>query len=353
MRGFFWKSAIGFLVLAMFSGCGLVDDLLGSDVLIVEVPRGGSVTKTVTVDLPDPETGELAADVMWLVDLSGSFGDDLALWKEQTNAIAGALRDVVPNFRVALSSFVDAPCGEFGDPTWGDYGYRLELAFSSDVDRFSETVNNLEVLSGNDMPESQLEAMYQAMTGLGREVDGECANASIPPSNPNWGGDRLRFLLVSTDAPFHTPTDVDEYGVSYPYPTTVDNVIETAQRLGVTIFFFNGGDIDASASDIASATGGLVLDVGTDSSGLVDAIANAVNGAVTQAEVRLVPVGDDGLVSRIEPDVATVDLTTTRSLTFSVTFTDSGLAAGEVNFELEIRVNGSLIGSIPVVVVLE
>jgi len=304
------------------------------------------------VELPDPGTGELAADVMWLVDLSGSFDDDLATWKNQTTAIANALHDVVPNFRVALASFVDAPCGEFGYADGGDYGYRLDLAFSDNMDRFSNKVNSLEVLNGNDMPESQLEAMYQAMTGAGRTLSGDCASASILATEPGWGAERLRFLLVSTDAPFHTPSDVDEYGVAYPYPTTVQDVIETAQRLGVTIFFFNGDDIDASASDIASATGGLVLDVGSDSSGLVDAIERAMNGAVTDAEVRLVPVGDDGLVSRIEPEAATVNLTTTRSLTFNVTFTDSGVAAGEVRFELEIRVNGSLIGSIPVKVVL-
>ncbi len=311
------------------------------------------MTQEVTVELPDPGTGELAADVMWLVDLSGSFDDDLDNWKIQTNAIANALKGVVPNFRVALASFVDAPCGEFGYAEGGDYGYRLELAFSGDVGRFSDTVDGLEVLYGNDGPESQLEAMYQAMTGAGRTVSGACAGASIPATDPGWGEERLRFLLVSTDAAFHSPGDVDEDGVEYPYPTTVEDVIETAQRLGVTIFFFDGGWIDSRATDIANATGGLVLSVGSGSEGLVDAIQDAVNGAVTSAEVRLVPVGDEGLVSGIDPETATVDLTSTRSLTFNVTFTDRGVAAGEVRFVLEIRVNGSLIGTIPVRVVLK
>ncbi|WP_457629429.1 hypothetical protein [Oceanithermus sp.] len=341
-----WHLGLLALLLA-FSGCGLVDELTGDEELVVEIPRGGAVTQSVTVELPNPETGELAADVMWLVDLSGSFYDDLDNWRTQTQAIAEALDAVVPNFRVALSSFVDAPCGDFGDPESGDYGYRLELAFSDDIEAFSQKVDELAVASGLDEPESQLEAMYQAMTGAGRSVSGDCAGASIPVTYPDWGSERLRFLLVSTDASFHTPEDL-----GYPYPTTAEDVIATAEREGVRIVFMNSGSVDPAAETIAEATGGAVFDVGSDSAELVDAIREAVSGAVTDAVVRLVPVGDEGLVQEISPSEQRVDLRETRSITFQVTFTDSGVSADEVHFVLELRVNGSLIAEIPVRVVL-
>jgi len=345
MRKFFKKTALGGFLLALFSACGLLSGPGGE--VVVELPRGGSVTQAVEVALPDPGSGELAADVMWLVDLSGSFGDDLTNWQATTNEIASALKSVIPNTRMALASFVDAPCGDFGME--GDYGYRLELAFTSDVGALQAKVNGLSIFNGGDWPESQLEAMYQAMTGAGRSVTvSGCEGASIPVTNPGWGSERLRFLVVSTDATFHTPADS-----GYPYPTTVDDVIQTAERLGVTIVFMNSGSVDEAANTIAEGTHGAVFDVNSDSSGLVDAIRNAVSGAVTEAEVRLVPVGDEGLVSAIRPATQKVNLATTRSLTFEVTFTDAGITVGEVRFALEVRVNGSLIGTIPVRVVLK
>jgi len=355
MRRLWIYAVLLLLALGTLSSCDLLDDLLDEDEggggsprpeVVVELPRGGSVTREVTVRLPDPESGELGADVMWLVDLSASFGDDLANWQAQTHAIADALQRVVSNLRVGLASFVDAPCGEFGGAS--DYGYKLELALTDDVAALGGRVDGLNIYNGWDDPESQLEAMYQAMTGAGRRVTvSGCEGASIPASDPGWGSERLRFLLVSTDAAFHTPADA-----GYPYPTSVADVIDTARRLGVRIVFFNSGELDPAAEEIAAATGGAIFNVGADSSELVDAIDAAVNGAVTHAEVRLVPVGDRGLVSRIDPERQEVDLRTTRSLSFQVTFTDAGVSAGEVRFNLEVRVNGSLIATIPVLVVL-
>ncbi len=353
MRRLWIYAVLALLALGTFSGCDMLCELCDESGgtspgpapdVEVEVPRGGSVTREVTVRLPDPGSGELGADVMWLVDLSGSFDDDLANWRTQTRDIAGALQRVVPNLRVGLASFVDAPCGEFGFE--GDYGYKLELALTDDVGALGERVDDLEIYNGWDEPESQLEAMYQAMTGAGRRVTvSGCESASIPSSSPGWTSGRLRFLLVSTDAAFHTPADA-----GYPYPTTAADVIDTAKRLGVRIFFFNSGELDRSASDIAAATGGAVYDVGADSSELVNAIDEAVNGAVSRAEVRLVPVGDRGLVSRVSPASRVVDLRTTRSVTFQVTFTDTGSASGEVRFNLEVRVNGSQVHTLAVVV---
>ncbi|OMH39853.1 hypothetical protein [Desulfurobacterium indicum] len=62
---------------------------------------------------------------MWLVDLSGSFGDDLFTWQNNTEAIVNALKTKISDLRVGLASFVDAPCSGFGYD--GDYGYKLEL----------------------------------------------------------------------------------------------------------------------------------------------------------------------------------------------------------------------------------
>jgi len=343
-----WKAILLLVALALGVLVGCSSPFEAEEV-VVNLPAGGSVTKTVTIDLPDPSSGDVGADVMWLVDLSGSFGDDLTTWRDQADGIVDALDEYLADLRVGLSSFVDAPCLSFGDSYSGDYGYRLDLALTDNVGQFKSLLDDLVVYSGSDEPESQLEAMYQAMTGAGRTIEGgDCDAADIPATDPGWESGRLRFLLVSTDASFHTPDDE-----GYPYPTTAQDVINTAQAQGVTIIFFDGSDIDESAYAIAEDTNGAVFSVGASSDELINAIREAVGGSITSAEVSLVPVGDEGLVSRINPDSVVVDLTTTRTVSFDVTFTDTGVAAGEVRFNLEIRVNGSLIGTVPVKVVLE
>lgn len=334
---------LGILFLLGLWGCNLCPPTSGSgEIIQVDLPSGGTIQRTVTVPLPDPGTGALGADVMWLVDLSGSFMDDLSTWKSQAEDIANALASEVSDVRFGLSSFVDAPCSSFGSA--GDYGYRLELSLTRNKSNFVAAVQALSLYDGNDWPESQLEAMYQAMTGEGREVTGSCAGATIPPSEPGWISGRLRFLLVSTDATFHRPSDS-----GYPYPTTPDDVIRVAKDMGVRIFFLDGGGIDSEAARIASETGGSVYSVGSGSGEIVSAIRDALGSSIVSAEVKLIPVGDRGLVARIEPDKATVNLRTTREITFTVTFTDPGLS-GIVYFILEVRVNGAVIANIPVAV---
>ncbi|WP_457638513.1 hypothetical protein [Oceanithermus sp.] len=336
----------------VLSSCGLISLPGVEGGIEINIPAGGSVTQDVTVTLPDPSSGSLGADVMWLVDLSGSFDDNLETWQNQTKDIESALKAVIPNLHVGLSSFVDAPCSDFGypgddyDPS--DYGYKLNLALTDNFSEFENAVDGLSIYYGGDEPEAQLEAMYQAVTGDGYEVSSGCSGASIPATEPGWSTDRLKFLLVSTDASFHRPTDVGSDGVSYPYPATVEDVINTANDNGVTIFFFNSGSIDTAASDIASQTSGAVFDVGGDSTGLIDAISEAAGGAITDAEVMLVPVDDRGMVSNITPASIKVDLTSTREIKFTVTFTDAGISSGSVDFKLVVKINGSVVDEIPV-----
>lgn len=284
------------------------------------------VTLAVPVDLPDPGEGEIGADVMFNVDLSGSYWDDIATFRAQAADIVTALNASLADLRFGITSFVDAPCSSFGDAGSGDYGHRLDLALTDVFDDFQATLDGLTIRYGRDEPESQLESMYQTMTGTGYVVaQGTVCDgvADIDPSTPGWAVDRLRFLLHATDASFHRPGDIGTGGVPYPYPTDVDDVIEIAQGTGTQIFFLDaGGTTDAAKDPIASATGGAVFLLGTDSSGVVEAVRDAAQGAVRTATIRLVPSpAAAASVATIEPDAYTdIDLTTVRTLTFDVTF---------------------------------
>lgn len=284
------------------------------------------LTVEVSVDLPDPSAGDIGADVMFNVDLSGSYFDDLVTFRNQAAAIVAALNDSVADLRVGITSFVDAPCSSFGSQFAGDYGHRLDLALTDSLAAFQTTLDGLRVRNGGDLPESQLESMYQSMTGTGFVVaQGTTCDgvADIAPSAPGWAPERLRFLLHATDAAFHRPGDIGSGSIPYPYPTDVDDVIDVAQATGTRIFFLDaGGTTDAAKGPIADATGGQVFLLGSDSSGVVDAVRDAVEGAVSAVTIRLVPsAATEPWVESIDPDAyLDVDLTTVSSLPFQVTF---------------------------------
>ena len=329
--------------------------LLGSscDPVSVTLPPSGPVTVPVTVSLPDPTEGEVGADVVFNVDLSSSFADDIATFQARAFEIVEALEESASDVRVGLTSFVDAPCQGFGSASNGDYGHRLDLALTSDVASFKSKLDGLRTHDGGDWPESQLESMYQTMTGAGHEVrQGTPCDivADIEPSSVGWTNDRLRFLLNSTDADFHRP------GVLYPYPSSVTDVIDTAISTGTRISFLDsGGATDAVKNNIANATGGTVFQLRGDSAEVVDAVREAIRTALNSVTVKLEPSGDDaGFVDSVNPlEFTGVDLTTTRGVTFDVTFINTvtpGPDPQVFRFELLITVDEAIIERRPVVI---
>lgn len=331
--------------------CDLDDlgcDACSTEEVQVELTPDSMVTQRVVVDLPDPEAGEVGGDVMFLFDRSGSFDDDLLTFRDQANSIISALRENVLDLRTGLSSFVDAPCLSFGVDY--DFGYSLDVPLSFDDSDLVYALNDLDIRSGGDDPESQLEAMVQAMLGTGVMVEGDCAAASIPPSYPGWDPGRLRFLIVSTDADFHLPTEA-----YYPYPSGISEVVGAATTSGTRIFFLDSGYTDSAALEIAEATGGNVFPLASDSSGVVQAISDAISGVVRAADVSLIPDGDvQGFVYQVIPDRYTgIDLTSQEQIEFDVTFAGTvqpQTEPQEFAFSLRVFINATDIQEIPVVV---
>ena len=282
----------------------------------ITVANGDSGALSVSVGVPDPESGQLGGDFMILFDRSGSFGDDLATFRREVDDIELALSDNFSNFRIGLASFVDAPCRDFGSGS--DFGYELNLPMGR-PGMLSEALDELDIRFGNDGPESQLEAMRQAMTGEGHIVDSALSPSCSPVANimatsPGWTDDRVKFLLVSTDAEFHRPTDFE-----YPYQTTVQDVINLASESKTTILFLNSGSTDVAAGEIVFATGGLVSNLGSASQEIVSVLKSAVASTISSVEVFMEPVGDGAeFVTSIEPDRVELNLFEDRNVEFQV-----------------------------------
>lgn len=83
----------------------------------VELTLG--LPEPVTIDkewsLPNPGAGEVGADVLFLLDVSNSFRDDIKTFRERAVAIVQGLEASFSDLRVGLALFSDAPCHGFGE----------------------------------------------------------------------------------------------------------------------------------------------------------------------------------------------------------------------------------------------
>jgi Thrombospondin type 3 repeat len=107
-------------------------------------------------------------DIVFLVDTTGSTGALLPDWIAQIPLIAASWLDFHPQSRFALTSHVDFPFAPHGAS--GEWAYRVESVLSSNTADLTAALAALTSMYGMDTPESQYEAIYQVLTGEGRDL---------------------------------------------------------------------------------------------------------------------------------------------------------------------------------------
>ena len=189
------------------------------------------------IDLTADEFGCPSIDFIFLVDLSGSFSDDLPNFVAAAPGIFDAVRAIDPEAQFAISSFVDLPESPFGEP--GDYVYRPELALTSSLSEFQSALDGLTIKSGADGPESQWAGLWGAANGVGLALR----------------EDSRKVILIATDAPAHSASD---YGLD---ETTVrqfliDNAIDVrgGSTAGASIPGTAGGPESTGGEHLAGPT---------------------------------------------------------------------------------------------------
>jgi hypothetical protein len=110
----------------------------------------------------------LGTDVVFLMDVTGSTGALLPEWVNQIGDIAQDWLDFDANARFAVASHVDFPYDPHGLP--GEWAYRVDLTFTNNITDLQNALDDLENQLGLDEPESQYEAIYQVLTGSGRDL---------------------------------------------------------------------------------------------------------------------------------------------------------------------------------------
>ena len=180
-------------------------------------------------------------DLFIVVDVSGSFSDDLALFKTEVQAMVARLAAKGMNLHVGLASFEDYPIFPFGAASLNDAAYRRDVDLTADYQAVVNAVLGLTAPggAGGDGPQSQLAALYQAATGLGEDLSGVgFPGASIPAGQAaSFRPGATKMVLLWTDAAFHLPGDAGT--IPYPGPSFADTVaalyaVDPAEVIGLS-----------------------------------------------------------------------------------------------------------------------
>jgi hypothetical protein len=220
---------------------------------------------------PAPTT--TAVDLAFVIDTTGSMGDDIDAVKAAANEIINLIKFAAPNSRIAVVDFRDFPSRGASY----DYPYRDALAFTGDGTVAKNAINGLSLGFGGDGPETLFCALMHTMK------NDRCAGQGASTSIGGWRRDtNAKFVIYMTDAPALSPEPFTGF--------TIEDVKRAAQEGGFDVLPEGGAIAAANSSSelTALAVPGvhiLPVVVGGNPVALAQAteLADATDGAVFAA----------------------------------------------------------------------
>jgi hypothetical protein len=134
------------------------------------------------------------ADVVFLVDTTGSMGPYIDNVKARASEMLNILKEQFSDLRVAVVDYRDG--GTFTDYP-DDYILSVRQPMTSDIALAQTGINSLDLGSGGDGPESLYSAVYQVSKGAAKSDDGTAMGV--------WrtGSEVSRNIILMGDAPGH------------------------------------------------------------------------------------------------------------------------------------------------------
>lgn len=230
-------------------------------------------------------------DFFLVVDLSGSYYDDLPNIQAASLALCQDIQLQVPDSQFGLATFVDYPYNNWGSASSGDYAYRLDQDLTGDCAVWDAAVQAMGTRDGGDGPESQYEALYQLATGAGRDVGD--AGPSLGDIPAGLGGsfrtDSSRVAAITTDASFHTPGDSDCVSPApcpFPYPgPDEDTTVDALNDAGISVVAIKAPGSGDEMDDLAELTGGAVVTTSNTSEEIAGAILEGLGNLPVNVEM--------------------------------------------------------------------
>jgi hypothetical protein len=179
----------------------------------------------VTLDV-SPTQPPVNLDVLFLLDATGSMGDEIAQLKDNILSISAQIEALPgdPDVRYGLVHYRDR----------GDQYVTRIADFTPDVRRFQAALNEVQAAGGNDEPESLNEALHNAIW----DVDWRVENT-------------VSLIFLVADAPPHL-----DYPQDYDYAQEMMN----ATQLGIKVHPIASSDLNSQGEyifrQIAQFTGG-------------------------------------------------------------------------------------------------
>lgn len=212
-------------------------------------------------------------DLCFVVDTTGSMGDDIDNAKDNMESILAHLAEKTENYRVALIDYRDYP-----ERTgyYDDYPYRVQLTFANNNESITEAINGLDLGDGGDGDETVYSALMSAV-----ELD--------------WRMDAKKVIIILGDAPPLDPEPVTDFtyddvlralinaDINIDYEDSDDRVTDSMDVSLINVFSI-GADASTDAEDffedIAISTGGSYASVDDASE-----VGNAIIESIEQIEV--------------------------------------------------------------------
>ena len=311
-------------------------------------------------------------DVFFLVDTSDSMDGSISGLRQGMQSIVNELAAAKLNVQFGVGEIKDYPIPGFGDPTQGDFPYRLDKAIGPPGPELEEALESLEASGGGraDYPESQLTGLYQATTGEGEpgcvaSPDDERPPCVVEGEGAGFREEALKIIVNITDARFH-----DEAAHPSPPFATVSQAMvqEGVRQIGLAVYGAQGPEVAyphlatmAEETEAVAPPGGVdcdgngstdipegdplvcqISDVGSDGSlNLAPAIIATVQAIAEDVSVEIITSDKKSVVDVAPALYPSVDITEQNSLGFDLTFTCPRALAGTThNLTLAANVSG-------------
>jgi len=168
-----------------------------------DLDRNGTFEPTTTpkeTDILD-RSDDKVLDLAFVIDSTGSMGDDIAAVKSNLNSILTRVVGEFPNWRIAVVDYKDYP-PEDSNP------YRAVLSFSNSESAVRSAINSLGASGGGDTPESLFTALVNTVNAV------SLADSEGTGWRGKAGDGVKRAIVYMTDAPAQNPEPVTGYGYS-------------------------------------------------------------------------------------------------------------------------------------------
>lgn len=311
------RVATALAIALTLAGCGAktgleVPDAPPSDAA-VDAPRiamEGGPPPDICIELPPREppteftvsfiTRISTADVLFLVDVTGSMGEEIEQIRSGLRrTIVPGIAAAIPDVHFSVAQYADFPIAPYGERD--DLPFLLRTASTSDLPQVQSGLDALIVLGGNDGPESGVEALYLTATG-------SAAGVLVPPRRcptgtigyPCFRREGTRIVVLITDAPSHNgPGGAEPYGDDVaPMPHTYDQALVAMRAIGAKVLgLYSGFNEDGGRTQletIARDTGAvsasgepIVIDIGSDGASLGPSVVSAVQTLVDEAPIDI------------------------------------------------------------------